>query len=254
MFPILQFGPLSIATSSFVLLLGLIFGQYFSSKLAPKFGIKSDFMDKVMYSAFLFGIAGGRLGYLMAHPQTLMNEPLSIFSFSPLIFHMESALLAAGLYMLIATQRGGRSILKLLDALTPMLAVMLLAIPLAQFASGDLFGTRTQMPWRIEMWSVTRHPVQLYQLVGNLLVSAIFFRHFLSSSETRKPGTRFLWLIIGLASVSILLDGFRETSQLLFTSFRVSQLVAFGLVIAAMVGLTRLEKTADSETIPDLNE
>ncbi len=47
---------------------------------------------------------------------------------------------------------------------------MMLAVPLANLASGDAFGAPSSLPWAIELWGAARHPVQIYEAVAAGLI------------------------------------------------------------------------------------
>ena len=130
----------------------------------------------------------------------------------------------------------------MLDALTPMLAVIALAVPLAQFASGDGFGTPTTAPWGVALWEASRHPVQVYHLIGNLVVFAWLFSALRKPALRLAPGEFFLTFCLAAAAVAVLVDGFRESNQLLFGSIRASQVVAFGIFCVTLWTLLSQQK------------
>jgi hypothetical protein len=46
----------------------------------------------------------------------------------------------------------------MLDALTPGLAVMMIALGLANLASGNAYGEPAQVPWSIFLWGEWQQP------------------------------------------------------------------------------------------------
>lgn len=242
MFPVTQLGPLSISTSSLVLVLGLLSGQYLAAKWSRRFEIDAAFLDGLIFRSFFAGLVGGRLGYLLSYPQVFLDNPLTVVSLSPLLFLPAGALLAAMLMLFIYTQRKGRSAWQVLDTLTPMLAVIALAVPLAQFASGDGFGTPTTAPWGVAQWDARRHPVQLYHLIGNLVVFAWLFSNLRNPALRLAPGEFFLTFCLAVAATAVLVDGFRESNQLLFSSIRTGQVAAFGIVCVTLWTLLSQQK------------
>jgi len=59
-----------------------------------------------------------------------------------------------------------------LDALTPGLAAVMIAIGLAHIASGDAFGSPADLPWAIQLWGARRHPTQIYETLAAALIFA----------------------------------------------------------------------------------
>ena len=76
-----------------------------------------------------------------------------------------------------------------LDALSLLLPVIGMGLGLATFAVGSQYGTPTGLPWGINLWGEIRHPVQLYQTFGFLLIMIFQLRHLkgLDSDGDNSP-------------------------------------------------------------------
>ena len=62
-----------------------------------------------------------------------------------------------------------------LDALAPVFVGGLMVASFADFLGGPGFGTPTNMPWGISNFGISRHPVQLYELLVGLLALLVWW-------------------------------------------------------------------------------
>ncbi|MBK5108578.1 MAG: prolipoprotein diacylglyceryl transferase, partial [Anaerolineales bacterium] len=122
-----------------------------------------------------------------------------------------------------------------LDALTPLFAVMAVAISLSHLASGSAFGKPTDLPFGIHLWGDIRHPSQIYEFIlASLILVAIYFIDHTRWSSV--PGIIFLIFIALTAFSRLLLEAFRGDSILVGGGFRAAQLIAW-LAIAVSLAI-----------------
>jgi phosphatidylglycerol:prolipoprotein diacylglycerol transferase len=121
-----------------------------------------------------------------------------------------------------------------LDALTPLFAIMGIAIGISHFATGDAFGTPTHVPWGIQLWGASRHPTQIYEIIlvtFTLIVIMLLDR----TSWSDTPGNIFL-SFISLSAVSrLFLEAYRGDSILLDSGFRIAQVISWLVLAACLV-------------------
>lgn len=196
-------------------------------------------------TALVAGLLGARLWYAVRFLGIYLEDPLALIALNPsTLAPWEGAatgLLAAWIY----GQRKGLPFWNTLDILTPGLAAFMAFISLANFASGDAFGSATNVPWGIELWGAVRHPTQLYGIGSALAVLAAIWR---LRRVPAFPGFTFLaWAL--LASISrLLVEGFRGDSQVVLGMLRQAQLVSLLLIGASLLGLHLLAVRAAGRT------
>jgi phosphatidylglycerol:prolipoprotein diacylglycerol transferase len=121
-----------------------------------------------------------------------------------------------------------------LDALTPLFAVMGIAIGISHFATGDAFGTPTHVPWGIQLWGASRHPTQIYEIIlatFTLIVIILLDRKYWNHT----PGNIFL-SFISLSVVSrLFLEAYRGDSILLDSGLRIVQVISWLVLAACLV-------------------
>lgn len=247
MLPILQLGPVSIPTAEFTLLLGLWLGLNLAEKHAPQHGLKASEFSNIALIALLGGIASARLGFVAQNAAAFSSRPLDLLSLNPGLLDVWSGVVGGGLLAFIYVQRKRFALLPTLDSLVPLLAVMGVALPLANLASGKGFGAAANLPWSIELWGAARHPAQIYEFVAAALIL-----WFLYPENTRRPqqtaGTAFLTFLALSAGARLFLEAFRGDSFLLPGGIRAAQVGAWFILAASLWGLQHLQPNSTPKT------
>jgi phosphatidylglycerol:prolipoprotein diacylglycerol transferase len=206
-----------------LLLAALWVGLALAEKRAEHHGIAKDALNNFVYYSVFSYILGGRLLYALWNISVFLQSPLSIFSLNLDLFDPVSALVVA---VITGTVYGSRQRLPLwatLDALTPLFAAISIGVSLSHLAAGTAFGSPTNLPWGIELWSATRHPTQIYELIAALLIfSVIWFR-----KPDSPAGSGFLLFAALTAGTRLFLEAFRGDSTLIFGGLRYAQVIAW---------------------------
>lgn len=246
MFPYVSLFGAAVAVAPLVILLGIWFGASFSEKHAPKFGLDSSAVYNLIFLLLFSYIIGGRLSFAAQHPSAFAEDPMALISRNFGLFDPLGGALIAAIAAAIYGQRKGLKLWPTLDALTPALAVLMLAIPLANLASGDAFGAPTSLPWAIELWGAPRHPVQIYEFLTAAGILAWLWPARISQNS-RPAGSYFLQFVAASAFARLLFEGLRGASPITFLDLRVLQLTAWGVLAAALFLLYRRYQTPQKE-------
>src|SRR5581483_5745717 len=142
-------------------------GLTLSEKRAARHGVDSNELNNLLFAALLAYIIGGRLFYAAEHLNAFVKSPLSLVSINITLFDMWGALAAAIITGFVYCQRRRLSPLPALDALTPFFATLAIGIGFSHLATGAAFGQETTLPWGINLWSATRHPTQIYEIIAS---------------------------------------------------------------------------------------
>lgn len=234
MLPILQVGPLAIQMPGLFLLVGVWVAVSLTDREAPRYSLKASVLSNVILIGLVVGILSARLWYAIRFLDVYLDNPVSVLSLNPsTLAPVEGALtglLAAAYY----GYRRGLPLWPTLDAMTPGLAAVGIAVGFSNLASGDAFGAETTLPWAIELWGAQRHPTQIYEV---LAAGVVFWLIWKNRRKVPVPGFLFLaW--VGLSALSRLaLEAFRGDSVIAFGSLRTAQLASLVVLAIVLVGM-----------------
>jgi len=242
MLPILQIGPLALQTPGLILLVGIWVGLWLAERGAHRSEVAPSHLSNMTLITLLSGLVGGRLFYVLLYPSAFAASPRSVFSLSPSLFDPWGAILTGLVAALLYGSRKKLLLWSTLDALTPGLAIVAIAVSASNLASGNAFGAPTQVPWAIELWGTQRHPSQVYEALAALgiLVIVLLRQRY---SGNRLSGMVFLVYLALSASARLFLEAFRGDSLLLPNGWRVAQLTAW-LILAACLWLIQRRRQA----------
>ena len=231
MFPYLRLGPLLLQTPGLALLIGVWLGLSLAEKESVKLSLKPDQVYNLIFFGLVSGLIGARLAYAARFLNAYLESPLSLFSINPNTLSpgdgLVIGLVVAGVY----GWRKGLPLRPALDALAPGLAAFMIALGVAHFLSGDAFGARTDLPWKIYLWNDYRHPTQVYEI---LLASGIFMLVRFRPLGNPGQGVNFLTVVALSAAARVFLEAFRGDSLIWSGGFRAAQIVGLVILAAAL--------------------
>lgn len=239
MMPYLNLLGVAIAFPPLVIIAGIWLGASLTERHASKFKLPADLFYNLLFITLAAFALGGRLGYAVQHPSAFVEDPISLLSRNFGLFDPLSGVVIALLAAAIYGQRKHISLLPTLDAITPLLAVFMVALPLANLASGSAYGAPSSLPWAIDLWGETRHPVQIYEALG---AGAILYALWPGKYRLTKPGMYFFTFIGYSAFARLFFEGFRGSSAVTFLNLRVAQIAALAVLAAVLWQVNRLRQ------------
>ena len=235
MMPILHVGPLALPLPELLVIFGLWLGLNLSEKYASKFGLLPQYVFSLTLWAMGTGIVVSRLSYIARYPEAFIENWADIFSRNLGLFDPVSGIVAAFIAMLVYAQHKRLSIFSVLDALTPAILILQVALALSTVASGKAYGSPTQLPWGVELWGQVRHPTQIYMLVASLLILYLFWPGRMNTLSF-PAGSYFVQVTIFTAISTLFTEAFRGDSIPILYSFRQNQLFAL-IILASGIGI-----------------
>jgi phosphatidylglycerol:prolipoprotein diacylglycerol transferase len=215
----------------FILLLAALWlGLSLAEKRADRHGISKDVLSNVVYYSILGYVIGGRVLFVLENISAFIASPVSIVSVNPDLFDPTGALVVALLVGFLYGRRQKLPLWPILDALTPLFAILTIGLSLSHLAAGTAFGGPTDLPWGMDLWNATRHPSQIYQLIISLFIfGLIWFR-----KTDSIPGSEFLLFTALTAGSHLFLEAFRGDSTLILGGVRLTQILAWLILAAAL--------------------
>ena len=237
MFPIINIGPLAIQASGLIILIGIWVAISINEKYAVNTEISANDLSNAILIGMVSVVLGARLAFVLQYFSTFRSNPLSIFSLNLAMFDFTSGIPIGILAILIFIQRKKISFWKFMDALTPGIAVFAPFFFISRLASGKLYGSASDLPWAIELWGTTRHPLQIYYLILSLL---ILWGIFALEQPSLPDGVLFLFWF-SLSNISIIfLETFHGEPVKIIGNFILVQLIAWVFLFISLIQLKNL--------------
>lgn len=245
MLPIFQIGSLALPVPALIILAALWVGLSFTERFSPRHKIKPDDLYNLTLTMLLLGLVGARLSYAAQHPSAFQGNLSSLMSRNLGLFDPIGGAALALFGGVIFGQRKKLHFWPTLDALTPFLATLGMAIPLANLASGNGFGSPTSLPWGIDLWNASRHPSQIYEFIG----AAIIFWRVWPTRQPKKSiaSENFISFVAYSAGARLLLEAFRGDSIVFFGGLRAAQMGSLLVLANALWGYSQLHYSKKGE-------
>lgn len=188
-------------------------------------------LNNLAFLSMVAGLVGARLAYVVRYLDTFLANPLTIFSINPNTLDVRAGLLIA---LIVGVAYGWRKQLPLrptLDLFTATFALLVIGLGLSTLASGNAFGSTTDLPWAIYLWDANRHPAQIYQTLWATFAFIVWW-------SVRKgdyfAGFRFLvWLTL-TATGALFIGAFRGDSVVLAGGVRQEQIIALAVLLFSL--------------------
>jgi prolipoprotein diacylglyceryltransferase len=210
MFPVIRIGPLSLQSQGLILLLTFWLAAEAAERSARRLDLRGDVVYSLAFIGLCAGVIGARVGYVLEHWPAFQGDlgailALNLNTLSPL-----AGIVTGGIASWWYARRKGVANRRLLDALTPGFIVFAGGLALADWASGNGYGSPSSLPWSIEQWGAARHPSQIYQLLAVIMIGLIV-------TKAKRPfdGARFGLFVVLYAAARLFLEGFRGDSELI---------------------------------------
>lgn len=244
-----------------LVLIGFLAGTWIGQQRAQRAGLDPAFVFDVTFWTLLFGVAGGRLLYILQHGDVVFAGVQG--GLGPRLFAainlsrgglvLIGAMLGGAVGYFLLCRRRGVAALPLLDLLTPSIFIGEGFGRLGCLLYGCCFGDPTTLPWgvrfgpgsaaydtlvdrgfvlRSEPYCLPLHPTQVYMSINAFLLAFVTWAYY---RHRRASGDVFALGVILYAVTRFLIEFVRadELGQL-GTGLTISQLLSLGL---AGVGL-----------------
>ncbi len=240
MLPFLNLFGLALPMAPFIILLGIWFGLSLTEKHAHRHKLNPDILYNLAFAGLIAGVLGARLSYVVQFPAAFISDPSSLISINFGLFDPIGGAVVGLLVAFIYGQRKKLPLWQTIDAFTPLFTILMVAIPLANLASGSAFGSESKLPWAIELWGASRHPVQIYEAIGAILILWFFWPSKISVKRT--SGAIFLQFIVITAFARVFFEVFRGDSLITVYNLRTAQLLAWVIMAIGIWGFTQISR------------
>jgi phosphatidylglycerol---prolipoprotein diacylglyceryl transferase len=160
---VFSIGPLAVRWYGVTYVIAFAIGWWIGRKRASQPGStwKPEEIDDVIFYGALGAILGGRIGWVLFYAfERLVEDPLMIFKVWQGGMSFHGGLLGVTLAIGILARRRGRRIADMFDFAVVIPGLGILAVRIANFINGELWGKPTTVPWGFLVDAQRLHPTQ----------------------------------------------------------------------------------------------
>ena len=244
MLPTLNIGSVAIQTRGLILIAAFWLGLQTADFAARRLNVDPDDLWNAGFTGLIAGILGARVFYVVQFLDVYAARPSTALALNLQDMNWwggaVAAVIAAGIYL----WSGRVSLPRAADALVIGLAVAYGVAGLSAFFSGAAYGMPTSMPWGIELWGASRHPVQLYEFVAGIVVAGVLWWLL-----PRRDFDGWLALVgvALLAGARVVVEAFRASPATIGDNFRIVQIGAWIILLIALATLVWQDRQARAE-------
>ena len=211
---------------SLMWIVAFFIGHYVMKKIYKKESINEEKLDSLFMYTILGTIIGARLGHVIFYQPELFREDfLSVFlpfRFNPVFEFTGFRGLAshgAAIGILFSMYLYNKKILKknilwILDRLVVAVSIGAVFIRFGNFINSEIIGHKTDSVFGVVFKALDhtepRHPAQLYEAFGYLIVFIIVYLTYWKTSKASKPGYLFGLFFILLWTTRFIVEFFKE--------------------------------------------
>jgi phosphatidylglycerol:prolipoprotein diacylglycerol transferase len=249
MYPLVEIGPLRLASGGLMLLLaGLVTHWLFVRAARARGGpALATQADHGFYAALLGAVVGGRLWFGVFNRELYQQTPSLWFALRLTDLAWPGALFGGALAGWLWCRWKGAPALALADSATLALPAGQAIASLGLLLSGEAFGAPTTLAWGIPLFGTLRHPTQVLFALAALISFGVL--HGMARRAQRAGALLMAYLALqGLTM--LLVEALRGDSLLLPGGIRAAQVVGLALLLVAIAGFRRIAMHAPADANP----
>jgi phosphatidylglycerol---prolipoprotein diacylglyceryl transferase len=199
-------------------------------------------VEDLLFYGVLGVVLGGRIGYALFYKTGhYLANPLEILMVWKGGMSFHGGLLGVLLAMAFFAWRRRRSFWEVTDLIAPCVPTGYAAGRLGNFINGELWGRAADpsLPWAMAFPQsgslIARHPSQLYQLLGGLLLFALLWWY---GRKPRPLGQVSALFLVGYGSYRFVVEYFREPDSflgLLALNMSMGQWLCLPMIVSGLV-------------------
>lgn len=238
--PVPHLGPIPVNWYGITLMLGFLAGGYLVLRWAPKYDVPRAKIEGLMLWILAGTVVGARLYFLVQNDfGSYFAEPWRMLAVWEGGLAFFGGLMGGTLAAFLYTRREGLSFPRVADVFAPAIPVGAAIGRISCGLAGMDYGTPTEFPWGVVYTNaqsyaptdgVARHPVQFYELVGDLVIAAVLVR-----LRGRLPrGGLFLTYLILFSALRFFLFFARGDVPAVALGLKNAQVTALVILLAAV--------------------
>lgn len=240
---VVTFAGLTIRWYGVILAFGALAGYFLYRRLGRRRGVsETDLIDLFLWLV-IAGFTGGRLYHVLNEFGYYVDRPLQIFMVWNGGLGIHGALVAGLVTLIIFARRRKLNVWKLMDIITPALALGQAIGRWGNYFNQELFGRPTTLPWGIPIDPINRptqflasnffHPTFLYESLGNVVILLILL--WLGKKTSRPAGTIGLVYFMLYGLLRIVTESMRVDQTPIIAGIRLPIIVSTLIILGSFI-------------------
>lgn len=240
MYPeICHIGSFTVYSYGLMLVLAFITGSRLAAMEAGRQGINPDLILNLVWTAFLCGIIGARIFYVVEHFRFYLKDPLRIIMLQEGGLSWFGGLILGMFAAVIYLKRKRERIYKILDLIVPFLALAQAIGRIGCLLNGCCFGWPSEHGLYFPVHGQTLIPAQAYAVI---LLLVIFIVLRLLQVRPHKEGEIFFAYLFFYSSQRFLIEFLRADNPRVFSGLTLFQFLSIGIFFIALCKLFLISK------------
>ena len=243
----LKIGPIMIYWYSVLIVLSVLIGAYFASRIAKNNGVGKDFLLDLLFYLVPVGIIGARIYYVIFNFSVFKYDLLSIFKVWEGGLAIYGTVISSLIFIIIYTKKKKKNTLLVIDTLVPYLILGQAIGRWGNFVNKEAHGKMITLAY-LEKLHLPDFIIKGMYINGNYYIPTFLYESiwcligfiillFVRRKDNFKHKGILLWIYcIWYGIGRFIIEGMR-TDSLYIGIFRVSQIVSIILVIIGIIGL-----------------
>ena len=229
--------PFAIPSQVALMIIAFIAGLALSIHAGRQFELPQHAVRDAAMWGFIASFLGARLfmiGVEFLQGSFLLDKNCCVHLFEG-GYSFHGGLFAGGIAAMLIARLHRLALPRMADAFAPGLAAALFFLRVGCLLNGCDYGIAASVPWALPIDGVFRHPIQLYEGVGNLALAPMLMR---LNRKPLRPGRLFALYMLASSSLRLGVDMYRD-DPLRWGGLTLPQYLAAGLAVAAGCCLLR---------------
>ena len=231
---ICKIGPFTVYSYGVMLILAFVAGTFLARQQARKQNINPELISNLTFIAFVAGIAGARILYVLGNLPYYMSNPIEIIMLQHGGLSWFGGLIAGSISAVIYIKKNKQSLYEILDLIVPFLALAHAIGRIGCLLNGCCYGKESAFGIYFKSLNAILIPTQLYSSLA--LISIFIILRFLQDRPHWKGQVFYAYLLFySLARFCI--EFFRADNPIIFLGLTVFQLFSIAAFVVGVSGL-----------------
>jgi len=236
MVELFEIGPIKIYLFGVTIVLAMLVGMAIILKESKRKEMNSESIMDLMLYTLVASFIGARVYYIIAFDLShYLSNPMEIIAIRNGGLSIQGGIIFGIVFAIFYSKVKNINFWKAADAFAPGIII---GQAIGRFGC-DVFGIPMvgSYPWGIDVASVIRHPVQLYEAFLNI---GLFILLWKFRDQTKYHGQLFIRYIIGFSIIRGIVEFFR-VNPIVFEPFSIVHLTSVLFIAIALITRSRIK-------------